>query len=320
LRAIIRVRKTCPDSANRGSCNILSPILTTPGNHLNSTVACLIIDDPLLRPRYGCLEYETILREMKEHHFFTEIAFIPWNYRRCDLKTIQLFLDNPEHFGICVHGCNHTFNEFGSTDYDELFNSSSIALWRMEKLKQLTGLPYDPVMVFPQGLFSSVAMLALQNCGYRAAINTSLQAIEVKSTPFTLDLQTFKTDYYGFPLFRRRYPKDRLAFIQDMAYGRPIIVVVHIGDFKKGYKMVTDLVDWINGLGNVIWRPLSYIVDRYCGASISVAHPKNINAKTNRNGVAVRRYASEFRDRFIESNTLLSRLYRMVWHDFSSVE
>ena len=39
------------------------------------TLACLIIDDPLLRPKYGCLDYTKLLQEMKEHNFFTEIAF-----------------------------------------------------------------------------------------------------------------------------------------------------------------------------------------------------------------------------------------------------
>ncbi len=43
------------------------------------TLACLIIDDPLLIPRYGKLNFAKLLREMNEHNFFTEIAFIPWN-------------------------------------------------------------------------------------------------------------------------------------------------------------------------------------------------------------------------------------------------
>jgi len=49
-------------------------------NNSRETLACLVIDDPLLKPRYGRLDYKNLLEEMKEHSFFTEIAFIPWNY------------------------------------------------------------------------------------------------------------------------------------------------------------------------------------------------------------------------------------------------
>ena len=79
----------------------------------NQTLACLIIDDPLLRPKYGCIDYEKLLEQMKAHDFFTEIAFIPWNYKRSDPKTIRLFAENRDYYAICVHGCNHLGNEFG---------------------------------------------------------------------------------------------------------------------------------------------------------------------------------------------------------------
>ena len=86
----------------------------------NQTLACLIIDDPLLMPRYGCLDYERLLEEMQEHRFFTEIAFIPYNYLRSDPATVRLLSDNLDYFGVCVHGCNHTANEFGKADYGKL--------------------------------------------------------------------------------------------------------------------------------------------------------------------------------------------------------
>ena len=58
------------------------------------TLACLIIDDPVLRPKYGCLDYKRLLKEMKIHNFFTEIAFIPYNYRKSDAETVRLFANN----------------------------------------------------------------------------------------------------------------------------------------------------------------------------------------------------------------------------------
>ena len=44
--------------------------------------ACLIVDDPLLKPRYGFLRFSDALELMDSHNFTTTIAFIPWNWRR----------------------------------------------------------------------------------------------------------------------------------------------------------------------------------------------------------------------------------------------
>src|SRR4029077_1496836 len=43
--------------------------------------ACLVIDDPLLRPRYGFVRFGELLALMKQFCFSTSIAFIPWNWR-----------------------------------------------------------------------------------------------------------------------------------------------------------------------------------------------------------------------------------------------
>lgn len=249
---------------------------------------------------------------MKEHSFFTEIAFIPWNYRRSDMRTAQLFAENPDYFGICVHGCNHTANEFGGMDYGRLSALSSTALWRMEEHRKLTGLPYDPVLVFPQGSFSSVAMLALKDQGYRAAFNSTIKATDGADPPATEYRLPATTVYHDFPLFLRRYPKDKSGFIQDLASGRPIIIVEHHAAFRNGYKAMTDSVDWVNSLGNIRWTSLQHIVDHYCGATDSLSLKTSNEVVWNEGKVALRRYACEFRDNYIETNDVLSKLYRMA--------
>jgi hypothetical protein len=290
--------------------------MTTPTiENPRETLACLIIDDPLLRPKYGCLDYEKLLKEMKIHNFFTEIAFIPYNYKRSEAKTVRLFADNPDHYAICVHGCNHIGNEFGGGDYQELSSLSSTALWRMDQHKRLTGLPYDPVIVFPQGRFSSVAMQALKDQGYFAAFNSTLRATGGEELPAVEYKRPATTIYHDFPLFLRRYPKDKFHFIEDVASGRPIIIVEHHGVFRNGYRTMTDLVDWINSLGNVRWTSLLHITEHYLGkkaattgASIMESPSRMLlNCK-----IAVRRFLSEARDNHLETNDLLTKAYKMV--------
>jgi hypothetical protein len=291
-------------------------MITSEAKQTKETLACLIIDDPLLTPQYGCLDYTMLLKEMKEHSFFTEIAFIPWNYRRSDTKTVRLFLDNPDHYAICVHGCNHTGNEFGEGDYQAMSALSSTALWRMEQHKRLTGLPYDPVIVFPQGRFSTVAMQALKDQGYFAAFNSSIRATDGEDLPAIEYQRPATTIYHGFPLFLRRYPKDKSLFSQDMALGRPIIIVEHHSAFRSGYKSITDVVDWVNNLGNIKWTNLSVISEHYLGTKAATNIGVNANPSPSRlyfnSKVAFRRFLSEVRDNHIETSSFLTKLYKMM--------
>ena len=278
-------------------------------------LACLIVDDPLLRPRYGFLDYGRLLHEMRLHGFFTEIAFIPWNYRRSDPDTVRLLSSNSDYYALCIHGCNHMGNEFGGTNYAELSTLSTTALWRMEQHARITGLPYDPVMVFPQGRFSSAAMRALRDSGYLAAFNSTLEATDCAAVP-AAEYRHPATRMYGdFPLFLRRYPTDRSGFLEDVACGRPVLVVAHQDSFRGGYKPVTDFVDWVNGLGNVKWASLSAIAEHYLEAKAPRATRRVVPSRlplrlTAR--AAARRLLSEFRDEYVERSDLLSRVYRAV--------
>ena len=234
-------------------------------NNNMEILACLVIDDPLLRPKYGPLNYRDLLKEMRAHDFFTEIAFIPWNYKRSDHDTVKLFRDNPDRYALCVHGCNHVRNEFGVHDHDELSGLSMTALWRMEQHKQLTGLSYDSVMVFPQGRFSSMAMRVLKEHGYLAAFNSTLLSTDRVDFPAVEHNGAAFKGYHDFPLFLRRYPLDKARFVEDASKGRPIIVVEHPNVFRDGYKKITDLVDWINNIGNIRWTSLQHIAEHYLG-------------------------------------------------------
>ncbi len=281
----------------------------------SETLACLIIDDPMLRPNYGCFNYEELLQEMKAHRFFTEIAFIPWNYKRSNPKTVRLFAENPDHFALCVHGCNHTLDEFAISDYQQLSALSHTALWRMEEHKRLTGLAYDPVMVFPHDHYSCEAMRALKDQGFLAAVSCHLQATDGETPPASECQLPATRMYHGLPLLQRRYPSERSQFVEDVAAGRPIIVVEHHHLFRNGYGAITELVDWINDLGNVRWTSLATIAEQYAGTRAAPIGPLDVppplpgpsNAR-----VALRRHLCEARDDYVETSPLLTKAYRTL--------
>lgn len=280
---------------------------------MRETLACLIIDDPLLKPKYGCMDYEKLLEEMKEHNFFTEIAFIPCNYRRSDPKTVRLLAENGNHYAICVHGCNHLGNEFGGKNYQELSALASAALWRMEQHKRLTGLSYDPVFVFPQGRFSSVSMKALKDHGFFAAFNSSIRATDEDEAPVADSKLPAIRTYHNFPLFLRRYPNDKAGFAQDLESGRPIIIVEHHAAFRNGYETITDLVDWINKSRNIRWTSLVNIAEHYLGNRPTISwQVADLSQPTIQAKTMVRRFLSEARDNYVDTSNVLAKVYKMV--------
>lgn len=275
---------------------------------VQETLACLIIDDPLLQPRYGFVDYEVMLQKMREHRFFTEIAFIPYNWRKSDPATVRLFLDNPDHLAICVHGCNHKHNEFSEGAFDELSELAELALRRMESHKQLTGLDYDPVMVFPHGRFNRAAIRALRENGYLAAFNSSLRPRDGQDPPASEFLLPATRYFHQFPIFLRHYPQNREAFERDLANGRPLIVVQHHTDFRNGYDEFTEFVDWVNGLGNVRWTRLSEIAQRYAPETVSEMNARRQAVLAEAREpvfdwrVSLRRRITEFRDNYVHTS------------------
>lgn len=234
---------------------------------------------------------------------------------------MKLFADNSDYFGICVHGCNHSGNEFGITNYEEIESLSSTALWRMEQHKKLTGLPFDPVFVFPQGKFSSTTIKVLKEQGYFAAFNSGLKATDYEKMPALENESAATTIYHDFPLFLRYYPESRTKFFQSMKSGRPILIAEHHTAFRNGFQYITDTVDWINSLGNIRWTSLLNIAEHYLGKRYenSFKLPDNPPLRTNTSTLYARRILSEIRDNYIETNSIIAKLYKNIRSHLSAL-
>jgi hypothetical protein len=210
--------------------------------------ACLVVDDPLLRPNYGFLNFEQLLRLMEEHNFETTIAFIPHNYRRNSQRIVRLFKENAHRLSLCFHGNDHIGAEFAATDSMLLNTMLQIAQRRMTTFSHATGLPCDRIMVFPQGKFSVDAMAALGSNNFDAAVNTGSRPYQ---QPLQLTLRELAEPavlrYSGFPLFLRKYSQDTLdadiAF--KLFFGIPILIVEHHNIFANPQTLL-DAVDRIN--------------------------------------------------------------------------
>ena len=229
-----------------------------------SVSACVIIDDPLLKPDHGCVNFRELLSLMQQHGFSTNIAFIPWNWRRNSPETVQLFRENTDRYSVSVHGCDHNRAEFGSFSEENLHSRAHEALQRMDRHRDYTGLGYDPVMVFPQGVFSRAALGALRQRGFIAAVNNDTIAVDSESESISIrdvwDVAVM--NYSSFPIFTRRYPWEGIEnFAFDILLGKPAIIVVHHDYCSDHYVALVKFVESLNALECPLnWRSVSDVV------------------------------------------------------------
>ena len=230
------------------------------------TNASLIVDDPLLKPRYGFLKYREALRMMDEHNFATTIAFIPWNWWRTDSRTVQLFHDRPEKLSLCVHGCDHTAKEFADRSIAVLNKRIEVANQRMQLFGRRTDLRHDRVMLFPQGAFSASAARALKLNGFIAAANTEVVPVhkdENKTKAGDL-LGVAIMKYASFPMFTRRYIAHGVEnFAFDGLLGKPCLIAAHHDDFAGDARILLEVIGRLNSLNwNLRWRSLGETISR----------------------------------------------------------
>lgn len=269
-----------------------------------SAHASIIIDDPLLQKSYGFLNFESLLRLAHQHNFHATIAFIPHNFRRSSPRITRMFRQNAARLSICFHGNDHTGAEFASTDLALLNALLRVAEDRMNLHHQMTGLPCDRVMVFPQGNFSIEAMKVLQSHNFYAAVNTVTHPAE---QPVRLTIgelaQPAVLRYAGFPLFLRKPIRQTqshdIAF--NLFFGRPVLIVEHHAIFQRPESLV-EVAARINSVASEVhWSNLATVVGRSILTRRAPGGTHHVRAYSDTVGISndsgsSRRYSIEWGD------------------------
>ena len=254
--------------------------------HPQELGACLIIDDPLLKPRYGFCDFPKLQSLMKGHGFNTNISFIPWNWRRTSPSAAEFFKSQSEYFSVSIHGCDHTDGEFGADSPEVLDARARLALSRMRNHEARTGIHHEPVMVFPQGVFSSHCPGILKLNGFLAAVNTETQPVDAQNSCTRIrDVWDVAiTSYGGFPVFTRRYDFHGVEnFAFDLLLGKPCLIVSHHDSFKDGGTGLVGLIERLRSLNcSLRWCSLGQVIRKACR-----------RRATNTNGEEILMYGTE---------------------------
>jgi len=199
--------------------------------------AGIVIDDPLLRKKYGFITFPQLLESARRHQYHVTLAFIPWNHWRSRAKELKLFRDHSDCFSICLHGCDHTNNEYGLTDYDVLLRKNFVARERMERHGHRTALRSEPLMVCPQERYSLEAMRAFSDSRQffglvcTACMPRNLASPQISAADLLLPAQD---SFFGFPVFKRHYWNGMETFAMSLFLGKPAILVEHHEFFRNG--------------------------------------------------------------------------------------
>jgi hypothetical protein len=128
-------------------------------------------------------------------------------------------------------------------------------------------MPFDNVMVCPQGRFSTKAIRALKASGIAAAVNTTPWPVDYREHCLTIRdlLGVAVTRYESFPIFVRRYPRDVFDYAFDAMFQKPVLAVEHHGFFRHGHTALAKLVQEVSTLSHkVVWMPLGRTVTTSC--------------------------------------------------------
>jgi hypothetical protein len=257
-----------------GSFSMVAPVMMfvsdaarERGWHSPGTYANFTIDDPWLTEQYGNLDYRALLEEMDKHNFHSTIAFIPWNFDRSEPGVTALFRSRPDRFSISVHGNNHDHREFGDYAHQPLTRHASNikqALARMQEFTRRTGIPYDPIMIFPHAVAPAGTLGLLKKYNFWATVNSeevplgsraphdALFALRTQSIAFSNFLNVKRTSVDA--------PVSSATIAVHAFLDSPLLFYSHHELFRDGIGAFNTVADRVNRIeAHTQWRGLGFI-------------------------------------------------------------
>lgn len=270
--------------------------------HAKGDYANLTIDDPWLIEPYGFVSFPKLLQQMDIARFHSTIAFIPWNYDRNQADVVALLKQHPDRFSICVHGNNHDHREFWKYRGQSMIpgqvksmpkqdHNIRQALGRMQAFRRLTGLDFDPVMVFPHGIAPEATLGMLKKYHFLATFNSGNVPLGAQPPDDpAARLRSVTIDYENLPSYHRfeastqKIEENQLKIAVDLFLDNPVLLFCHHNLFQNGIDAFNGTAAFINrSQPQVQWLSLA-----------DIARKGYLFRKVSRNHYEVLAFSREF--------------------------
>ena len=227
--------------------------------------ACFMFDDPNLHWRtYGHINFEKILQHSIRHNYHISIATIPLDAWYGHMPTVSLFKQNPDRLSILIHGNDHIAKELSLSCSDSRCEwILRQALWRIEELERRSGLEISKVMAPPHGACSERFLKKMGEVGFEAACISrwSLRHYNDQATWLNKIGMKPSDTIVGLPVFARfrMTPTCQNSILIAALLDQPIIPIGHHHDIADGFGLLSNLSEYINSLGTVLWADMKKI-------------------------------------------------------------
>jgi hypothetical protein len=238
--------------------------------------ACFMLDDPNLHGlSYGYINFRALVQHATVHNYHVSLATIPIDAWRVHPETARLFRENLSRISLLIHGNNHTCAEmaFPGSDAHKL-GLLAQALRRIERFEKKSGLEVSRVMAAPHSACSGDMLHLMLQLGFEAVCLPWDSYLSYNShrhwSPTTgLDMVDFQG--CGLPIIPRvrlrpewnsqlkLYHNWKTEIILSAFLRQPIIPIGHHQDAGEGMRLLAEVAETINGLGNVMWTDMRKI-------------------------------------------------------------
>ncbi len=134
----------------------------------------------------------------------------------------------------------------------------------MKEFTKLTGIPFDPVMIFPHEIAPEKTLGLLKKYNFLATLNGSNIPIgSPKPADPLFDLRNVTLKYEDFPSLSRIAPDDMNHYMiaVDLYLELPILLYSHHEYFSDGINSFNSTADYINKIQpNIKWENLGSII------------------------------------------------------------
>jgi len=215
------------------------------------------------------------VQHAKVHNYHVSLATIPIDAWRLHSEAAGVFRENPTRISLLIHGNNHTYEEmaFPGSDAYKL-GLLAQGLRRIERLEKNGGLEVSRVMSAPHSACAEDMLQFMLQLGYEAICiprDSFFHYNPHRRWSLTTGLDMVDFPNGGLPMMTRvrlrpewdphlgLCPDWKTGIILSAFLSQPIITIGHHRDAGDGMKVLGEVADTVNRLGNVMWMDMKGI-------------------------------------------------------------